>query len=244
MVCNSQNKVQLPEIAMNRLCWGCVLGVFLTCVRPGFASEKGVAPDLSQIKQPQSWSLLNAAYETTTKQGNSAVRLWPKVERVKTPSNIAMAVVEGLEFSEGTLEIDLKGRGKVQRCFLGLAFGVRDAKNFEAVYFRPFNFLREDDPSYRAHAVQYIAWPDNTWEVLRKGKPGQFESTVKPVPDPAGWFHARIEVTKKKVRVWVDDAKEPCLVVDRLASRERGKVGLWVDSGGGTFKNLKIRPAI
>jgi hypothetical protein len=46
------------------------------------------------------------------------------------------------------------------------------------------------------------------------------------------------------VRVWVDDAKEPCLVVDRLASREGGKVGLWVDSGGGTFKNLKIRPAI
>ena len=47
----------------------------------------------------------------------------------------------------------------------------------------------------------------------------KYESAVKPIPDPSGWFHARIEVTKQKVSVWVDDAKEPCLVVDRLASQ-------------------------
>ena len=63
------------------------------------------------------------------------------------------------------------------------------------------------------------------------------------MPDPGGWFHARIEVTKQKVRVWVDDAKEPCLVVDRLAGREKGKVGLWVDSREGAFRNLRIVPA-
>jgi hypothetical protein len=91
--------------------------------------------------------------------------------------------------------------------------------------------------------VQYVAWPDHTWEKLRKSKPGKFESAVKPVPDPAGWFHARVEVTKKKVRVWVDDAREPCLVVDRLADREKGKVGLFVDSNEGAFRNLKILPA-
>jgi len=41
--------------------------------------------------------------------------------------------------------------------------------------------------------------------------------------------------------VWVDDAKEPCLVIDRLARREKGKVGLWVDSKEGAFRNLTIR---
>jgi hypothetical protein len=100
----------------------------------------------------------------------------------------------------------------------------------KAVYFRPFNFLR-DDKSLRVHAVQDVAWPDDTWEKLRKGKPGVYQSAVKPIPDPSGWFHARIEVTKQKVSVWVDDAKEPCLVVDPLANREKGKMGLWVDSG-------------
>ena len=63
------------------------------------------------------------------------------------------------------------------------------------------------------------------------------------MPDPAGWFHARVDVTKKKVSVFVDDAKEPCLVVNRLASRDSGKVGLWVDSRDGAFANLKISPA-
>ena len=50
-------------------------------------------------------------------------------------------------------------------------------------------------------------------------------------------------MTEKKVSVWVDDAKDPCLVVDRLNTREKGKVGLWVDSNEGAFRNLKIRPA-
>jgi hypothetical protein len=63
---------------------------------------------------------------------------------------------------------------------------------------------------------------------------------VNPIPDPSGWFHARVEVTKQKVRVWVDGAKEPCLVVDRRSGRDKGKVGLWVDSREGTFSNLRI----
>jgi hypothetical protein len=69
-----------------------------------------------------------------------------------------------------------------------------------------------------------------------------YESAVKPVPDPAGWFHARVEVTKEKVSVWVDDGKDPCLVVHRLSGRPKGMVGLWVDSNQGAFRNLKIVP--
>ncbi len=227
---------------MNRLCWGCVLGVVLTSVSVGFATENVITPDLARIRDAKVWSVLNANVEAAREGGKSVARVDPKINPQK-PSNAGLALVEGLEFGEGTLEVDLKGRGKVERCFLGVAFNVADAKTFEAVYFRPFNFLR-DPESFRAHSVQYISWPDNTWEKLREGKPGQYESTVKPVPDPAGWFHARVEVTKKKVRVWVDDAKEPCLVVDRLGSRGKGKVGLWVDSRNGLFSNLKIRPAI
>jgi uncharacterized protein (TIGR03067 family) len=202
------------------------------------AEEKAITPDLSQIKDGKVWNLINVDCETATEDGKRVVRLKPK-GKPNTPGEMGLALLEGLEFTEGTLEVDLKGRGKIETSFLGLAFSALDGKVFEAVYFRPFNFMR-DDELFRARAVQYISWPADPWEKLRKEKPGVFESAVKPVPDPSGWFHARIEVTKKKVRVWVEDAKEPSLVVDRLASREKGKIGLWVDNRECSFSNLKI----
>jgi hypothetical protein len=88
--------------------------------------------------------------------------------------------------------------------------------------------------------VQYIAWPEHTWESLRARSPVVYEAAIDPVPDPARWFHARIEVTNKRVRVWVDDAAKPCLVVDRLGAQTDGGLGLWVDSQSGSFANLKI----
>jgi hypothetical protein len=223
---------------MKCLSWGSALGALLACVPLGLANDKVIAPDLSQINDGKIWSVINAECNTAIEDGKRVVHLKP-TGKANTPSDIGLAVVEGLEFAEGTLDVDLKGKGRFVTSFLGVAFSLVDGKNFEAVYFRPFNFLR-DDKSFRVRAVQYVAWPDHPWEKLRQEKPGVYESAVKPIPEPSGWFHARIEVSKHAVRVWVDDAKEPCLVVDRLTSREKGKVGLWVDSREGAFRNLKI----
>jgi hypothetical protein len=88
--------------------------------------------------------------------------------------------------------------------------------------------------------VQYISLPDRTWERLRKEHEGVYENAVKPTPDPEGWFHAKIEVTEKKVRVWVDGAAEPTLTVDRLSKRQKGGIGLWTTVRDGDFANLKI----
>jgi len=106
-------------------------------------------------------------------------------------------LIENLEFTEGAIELDLKGSSERRHSFLGIAFNVADGKTFEAVYFRPFNF-KIDDKEARGHAVQYVSWPDQTWEKLRTGHPGVYESTVNPVPDPDGWFHARIQVTTRR----------------------------------------------
>jgi len=223
---------------MNGFSWGWVFGVLVAYLPACSAQEKLIAPDVSQINDGKFWSVINADCDTAIEDGKRVVRMKPKGKAI-AGSNVGLALVEGVEFAEGTLEIDLKGRGKAETSFLGVAFSVVDGKTFEAVYFRPFNFMR-DDPSFRVRAVQYVAWPDHTWEKLRAGEPGIYESAVKPVPDPAGWFHARIEVTKQTVSVWVDDAKEPCLIVNRLTDRARGKVGLWVDTREGAFRDLKI----
>jgi hypothetical protein len=214
--------------------------MLLTCAPAGLAVGTVITPNLSQVNDGKTWSVINADCAVATEEGKSVVRLKPKGES-RTGSVIGMALVEGLELAEGTMDVDLKGKGPRQASFLGVAFSVADGKTFEAVYFRPFNFT-SDDKARRARAVQYVAWPDYTWERLRREKPGAYESAVQPVPDPAGWFHASIEVTKKTVRVFVQGAQEPCLVVNRLAGRESGRVGLWVDSKEGAFANLKIVP--
>lgn len=226
---------------MKRMVYGCILGAVLAAATFASPQEQSIQPDLSHIKDAKAWHVINADVEASLKDGKPVVRMKPKGKSA-TPSDIGMALLEGFDFAEGTIELDLKGKGKQEASFVGVAFHAIDGSTFESVYFRPFNFLR-DPPTFRTHAVQYVCWPEYTWEKLRKSKPGVYESTVKPVPDPAGWFHARIEVDKQKVRVWVDDGKEPCLVVDRLTIRNSGRIGLWVDSKDGSFKSLRILPA-
>jgi len=211
-----------------------IRGSAFLCVAVLFA-QGSLVPDLGRVHDGQSWRVIDADASVE----GAVVRLKPYGDPA-VGSHIGLALVQNVKFSEGTLEVDLRGAGKQEASFLGLAFGVADAKTFEAVYFRPFRFA-DDDPGARSHAVQYVAWPEYTWEKLRKDKPGAYEAAIQPVPDPAGWFHARIEVTKQKVSVWVDGSPQPCLVVDRLGHRE-GDVGLLVDSMPGSFRNLVIQP--
>jgi hypothetical protein len=199
------------------------------------SAQVSQAPDLGRVNDAKSWRVIDADASVD----GPVVRLKPHGDPA-VGSHIGLALVQNVKFSEGTLDIELRGAGKQEASFLGLAFGVADATTFEAVYFRPFRFA-DDDPEARSHAVQYVAWPEYTWEKLRKDKPGGYEADIQPVPDPAGWFHARIEVTKEKVSVSVDGSAQPCLVVDRKAHRE-GAVGLWVDSMAGAFRNLRISP--
>jgi hypothetical protein len=185
------------------------------------------------------WKVTHAAAEALDTDGKQAVRL--VAEGDSATGIVGLALPPGREFSTGTIEIDLKGRNLRQRSFLGVAFNVVDERTFEAVYFRPFNF-RAEEP-WRNRAVQYVAWPGNTWEHLRTNTPGQFEHAVSPMPDPDGWFHARIEVAEAQVRVFVNDAKEPSLVARRLSSGGVARpVGLFVDTGDGYYANLKVIP--
>ncbi len=148
--------------------------------------------------------------------------------------------IPGREFSSGTIAVDLRGKNLQGQSFLGITFHGLDATTHDAVYFRPFNF-KAVDPVGRSHAVQYISMPANPWQKLRAEQTGQFEHAVSPVPDPDGWFQARIVIANRRLSVFVDNATEPSLAVDLLNPRGRGLVGLWVGNGsGGDFANLSI----
>jgi hypothetical protein len=222
-----------------RASWTVLIVLLAVTSSGGYGQEKVVTPDLSTIAGGKGWNVRNATPEAVEVDGKRAVRL--KATGDSANGIVGLALADGVEFTTGVIEIDLKGKNVRGRSFLGVAFGVADDKTFEAVYFRPFNF--KADGEFRGRAVQYIAWPKHTWEELRKTRPGKFEAPISPVPDPDKWFHARIEVGEKQVRVYVDGAKEPCLTVDRLAEGGRGRrVGLFVDSADGLYAGLKITP--
>jgi len=153
-----------------------------------------------------------------------------------------VAYLKGIEFSNGTIEFDVRGKDVQGQSFVGVAFHGLDSTTYDAIYLRPFNF-RTDDPARHSHAVQYVSQPTYPWQKLRAERPGVFEQPVSPAPDPNAWFHVRVVVASPKVSVFVADAKQPSLVVTQLSGRTKGLVGLWVGNGsGGDFADLKIIP--
>ncbi len=150
--------------------------------------------------------------------------------------------IEGSDFAEGTIEVDVRGRDVLQRSFLGIAFHRKDDSTFEAVYLRPFNF-RAEDPARHQHAVQYIVAPDYDWPRLRKEFPEEFENPVDPSVTPTDWVPLRVVVKGATVQIFVGAVKSPTLEVRKLGSLDRGAVGLWVgNTSDGDFANLRITP--
>lgn len=148
--------------------------------------------------------------------------------------------LKDVNFSEGTIEVDLKGHDVLQRSFLGIAFHGVDTITYDCIYFRPFNF-RATDPVRKIHAVQYIAQPDYPWEVTREKMNGIYEKAVVPAPEANAWFHAKIVVKGKQVTVYVNGSETPSLTITKLNDRTNGLIGLWNTGLNGEFANLVIR---
>jgi hypothetical protein len=148
--------------------------------------------------------------------------------------------IEGTDFAQGTIEVDVRGRDVVQRSFIGVAFHRQDDTSYEAVYLRPFNF-RATEPDRHQHAVQYMALPDYDWPRLRKEFPEEFENPVDASVSPTEWMPLRIVVSGQRIQIHVGGVKAPALEVRKLGSYQRGAVGLWVgNNSDGDFSNLRI----
>lgn len=172
----------------------------------------------------------SARFVNTTENRKDAIEL-DVLEQV--------AWLKDVSFSNGEIEIDLKGKDAFQNSFLGVAFHGLNDTIYDAVYFRPFNFQATDSVR-RIHAVQYISHPDYPWERLRKEQNAKYEKAISPAPDPNDWFHARIVVINGTVKVYVNNAANPSLEVNKLNKRTKGKIGIWLNGSFASFANLKI----
>ena len=207
----------------------------LLCLAPAPpASSQTVpfAPNLAKVAAGSEGKVDNRGVTQTDKDGQPALRFDER-------AGDGLVSWPDVMFSDGAIELDVRGKDIRQKSFVGVAFHG-SGQAYEAVYFRAFNF-RSGDAVARNHAVQYISSPEYGWERLRKEHPGVYENPIAPAPDPNGWIHARIVVAYPKVSVFVNSATEPSLVIEELSGRKTGWVGLWVGNGsGGDFANFKV----
>ncbi|HEY1055583.1 MAG TPA: alpha/beta hydrolase [Emticicia sp.] len=202
--------------------------LFLGLVTSAFGQNKTQKPDL---KNGPAWTIYNRLMPE-----------WKDTTVLQKTETDGMMVFNNLEMGNGIIEIDLKGENVLQQSFLGIAFNIQDDKTYEHIYFRPFNFMNPDTVR-RSRAVQYGNLPNQPWFKLRDDFPGKYENKVKPVPDPNGWFHAKIVIDKPMIKVFVNNNPEPCLAVESLAANSKGKIGLWTGPlTRGTFTNLTVTP--
>lgn len=159
-----------------------------------------------------------------------------------------LALLDGVEFGNGTIELDLAGEpdpgaGSGARGFAGIAFRVQpDRETYDCFYLRPTNG-RADDQERRNHTAQYIHHPGFPWFKLRAETPSKYEAYADI--NPAEWIHVKIEVDGEKARLFVNKATQPTLLVNDLKSgaAAKGGVALWIEGSTiARYANLKITP--
>jgi hypothetical protein len=141
--------------------------------------------------------------------------------------NSGKAVLNGITFSNGTIEFDVNSIG---RGAPGIAFRQQDDGNFELLYLRPDPAC----PSFRA-CIQYAP---QTHGVLLWDFFPQYENRAQLREN--GWNHIKMVVSGRRMNVFVNDAPSPTLEVGRLEG-DAMKGGLHLQ-GPGTFANFVITP--
>ena len=215
----------------------CVIALSsLVLVTPNASSaQEEIRPDLAKVATGEGWRVVNRSVTLEERRGETVVVLDER-------EGGGVAWLQGFDFENGTIEILIRGKNVLQHSFVGVAFRGQDDENYDAIYFRPFNFRADNEPS-RSHHVQYVSHPEKTWFVLRRDHEGVYENSIQSPPNPDRFFRARIEIHKPELRVYVGNASEPSLVVQELTDRTGGKIGLWVGNGSdGSFAELVIRP--
>lgn len=160
-----------------------------------------------------------------------------------------LAIVKGVEFGSGTIELELAGqpgRGAQggARGFVGVAWRLQDDnKTYDCFYLRPTNG-RADDQVRRNHTVQYISHPEWTWYRFRGETPSKYETYADIVPGK--WIPVKIVVDGERARIHVGGAEQPTLIVTDVKSGPdaKGKVALWMEgSTVAHYRDLRITAA-
>lgn len=184
----------------------------------------------------------NATFNLEKYLGKRAIKVIPS----DAETEAKFIKLNSTDFKNGTIEIDVAGKraadaGDGARGFVGLAFRIDENNTqFECFYIRPTNG-RANDQVRRNHSVQYISYPDHPWYKLRNETPSKYEAYADLVEGE--WTHLRLVVQDDHAELYVNQVKQPTLLVNdlKLGPDQSGKLGLWVGPGTEAyFSNLEI----
>ncbi|MDT7816628.1 MAG: hypothetical protein QOJ42_6544 [Acidobacteriaceae bacterium] len=136
------------------------------------------------------------------------------------------ASLKDFEMTDGVIDVDMAGSGA--RGFYNILFRTQADGDGETVYLRPHKTGLDDAQQYTPILNGAAAWQ------LYNGP-----SFTRAVDIPRGaWFHVRLEITGAQAKLYIDDMREPSLIINDLKSGLRkGGVGL----GGAYFSNFEVR---
>lgn len=153
--------------------------------------------------------------------------------------------IKGVDFKNGVIEVKvlsrlLKNAPDFARGFIGIAFHINASNTkYESIYLRPVN-ARVEDQVRRNHSIQYYSYPDYKFDRLRKESPERYESYADMEMEK--WITMTIEVKDTQAKLFLDNGRQPVLVVNDLKhGASSGAIGLWVEVGTEAFfSDLKI----
>jgi hypothetical protein len=215
---------------------------------PAPGQPKQPAPADLKLDASAKLELVNAGARFEEYRGRPALKLVPLPGHERAVNEEMLAVLDGPEFEDGTLEVDVAGARRAGystvedvrgfKGIIGLSFRVSGGRR-ETLYLRPEN-ARLDDQLFRNRSTQYESMPGYPWDRLRAESPGLYESYVDLAPGE--WTHLRLEVSGAKARLFVNGAAQPCLVVNDLKQgRSSGRIALYARvSTEAYFANLRV----
>jgi hypothetical protein len=189
---------------------------------------------------------VNVSVSVEKWMGKEAVKVI-KDSSVKEFDEPTFVKIKGSHFKNGTLEVKvlsrlLKDAPDFARGFIGIAFRINDNNTkYESIYIRPVN-ARVDDQVRRNHSIQYYSYPDYKFDRLRKESPERYESYSDMEMNK--WITLRIEVKDAQAKLFLNNNKQPSLIVNDLkhGADLSGAIGLWVEVGTeGYFSDLKVK---
>ena len=188
----------------------------------------------------------------TNYRGRGALKLAPLVGHERDTDQEMAAVLTGSEFHNGVIDVDVAGARRQGystaedvsgfKGIIGVTFRIR-GDSAERLYIRPEN-ARLNNQLFRNRSTQYESSPEYSWQRLREESPGVYESYVDI--EAGGWTALRIEVSGDTARLYVNGAKQPCLVVNDLKHGDsHGAIALWARvSSDAYFSNLRVTPHV
>jgi len=216
-----------------------------TClVALGFIFSVNTFAQTVELKQDK-LEPVGVSMSLVTQEPKNSVRVEksPGIKEVDEPTFVKL---KDMTFKDGIIEISVLSKlrpdaPEFSRGFIGVAFRINDDNSkFECIYIRPTNG-RADDQVRRNHSIQYFAYPDYKFTRLRKEAPEKYETYADMGLNE--WIKMKIVVKEAQARLFLNDGKQPSLIVNDLkhGADASGAIGLWVDVGTeGYFSDLKV----